>query len=123
MCWRTWYAPATEHCCSLLEAPKKQPKPPRAVVVQELEPEPSREPTRRRRKRRWREEPAVLAWAKAVKARDGECMECGSFDRLHAHHVDTSPSRRTDLSNGRTLCVSCHRKAHPTLPDVLFRAA
>lgn len=54
-------------------------------------------------------------WSKAVRARDGQCVECGSQKRLHAHHVKpwkTHPELRFDVSNGITLCCWCHEKAH-----------
>lgn len=51
----------------------------------------------------WREQ--VLRKANFV------CEECGSSDRLHAHHVKgwyTHPKLRFRTSNGRCLCHSCH---------------
>jgi 5-methylcytosine-specific restriction endonuclease McrA len=57
-----------------------------------------------------------MKWARAVKARDGmRCVECGATDRLHAHHIVRwihSVELRYELSNGVTLCYSCHEKAH-----------
>jgi hypothetical protein len=55
-------------------------------------------------------------WVKAVKDRDGrKCVECGSDDRLHAHHIkqwSDYPELRCDVSNGVTLCQKCHEKVH-----------
>jgi hypothetical protein len=54
-------------------------------------------------------------WSKAVKERDGRCMECGSLEHLHAHHVlpkSTNPELRLEVSNGRTLCYGCHKRWH-----------
>jgi transposase len=55
-------------------------------------------------------------WAKAVKDRDEwACRECGSKDRLHAHHVKRwrdYPDLRYDVGNGLTLCHTCHEAAH-----------
>lgn len=55
-------------------------------------------------------------WRDAVKARDGyRCVECGETKRLHAHHIKPwkkAPELRYELSNGKTLCVSCHQAAH-----------
>jgi hypothetical protein len=53
-------------------------------------------------------------WRKSVFERDGyKCVECGSGGKLQADHIkpfSTHEKLRFDLSNGRTLCVSCHRK-------------
>lgn len=55
-------------------------------------------------------------WVKTVKNRDGwRCVECSSQDRLHAHHIKRwkdYPDLRYEVSNGVTLCHSCHEKAH-----------
>ena len=56
----------------------------------------------------------VVAWAEDVKAR-GRCEECGSKDRLEAHHVlrwSEYPPGRVDPANGQCLCLDCHAKAH-----------
>ena len=60
------------------------------------------------------------AWREAVFARDNwECQEChdrsgnGHTVILNADHIkpfSTHPELRFDIDNGRTLCVSCHRK-------------
>lgn len=55
------------------------------------------------------------AWSKAVRLRDGICQKCGAFDRLHAHHIKRwkdYPELRYDLTNGVTLCYTCHEEAH-----------
>lgn len=56
------------------------------------------------------------AWVKAVKDRDGwRCVECGSTEGLHAHHVKSwryHPDLRYEVSNGKTLCEPCHEAAH-----------
>jgi 5-methylcytosine-specific restriction endonuclease McrA len=54
-------------------------------------------------------------WSKAVKQRDGECLRCGATTKLHAHHIHQFiryPEKRFELSNGMTLCKSCHHKEH-----------
>jgi hypothetical protein len=54
-------------------------------------------------------------WRSKVIERDGRCMECGAEENLHAHHIKNFaefPQLRTELSNGITLCQSCHRKLH-----------
>jgi hypothetical protein len=52
-------------------------------------------------------------WARSVKRRDGRCLNCGSVSDLTAHHVlswKEHPASRFDLSNGKTLCRSCHKQ-------------
>jgi hypothetical protein len=59
-------------------------------------------------------------WRRTVFERDDyTCQECGARSaagirvRLEADHVQpfaSFPDLRFDLSNGRTLCASCHRK-------------
>lgn len=55
-------------------------------------------------------------WAAGVKDRDNHtCQDCGSQERLHAHHIKRwkdYPALRYDLSNGITLCSTCHERAH-----------
>lgn len=61
----------------------------------------------------------VTAWSKKVKERDGyRCVECnyqgipGNKD-THADHIKPWSKYidlRFELSNGRTLCVPCHKK-------------
>lgn len=61
-------------------------------------------------------------WASFVKARANyTCEECGAPGE-HAHHIVPidSGGDPLDLDNGVCLCVSCHRKKHPDLPDCLF---
>ena len=54
-------------------------------------------------------------WRDAVFERDSfTCVKCGQVGgKLHADHIkpySLFPELRFDVSNGRTLCVSCHRK-------------
>lgn len=54
-------------------------------------------------------------WSKAVRERDGKCVECGETRGLHAHHKKRwkdYPSLRYDVANGITLCQPCHQRAH-----------
>lgn len=55
-----------------------------------------------------------LDWVENVKKRDSyKCRECESTQFLEAHHVysyDEYPRKRCDISNGVTLCRSCHKK-------------
>jgi 5-methylcytosine-specific restriction endonuclease McrA len=54
-------------------------------------------------------------WRQAVLKRDNlQCQQCGSEDRLVAHHIegwkgDGSPSD-FDVNNGLTLCEPCHNR-------------
>jgi len=63
-------------------------------------------------------------WAKDVLKRDGYiCQHCGATSQLQAHHIAPFakvPAKRLDLSNGITLCATCHSKQHPELPRWLF---
>jgi len=58
-----------------------------------------------------------LDWRKSVYERDlHTCQSC--LDRgvkLNAHHIEAfseNPQLRTDIGNGITLCVSCHKEYH-----------
>jgi len=60
---------------------------------------------------------AGIAWAKAVKKRDGQiCQACFYPSKeIHAHHIESfarNPELQTDLNNGVTLCVNCHYALH-----------
>lgn len=55
------------------------------------------------------------AWRKAVFERDNyTCQECGQYGgKLQADHIKPYclfPELRTDINNGRTLCLDCHKK-------------
>lgn len=59
--------------------------------------------------------PDYTAWRTRVFQRDAyTCVECGQRGgTLHADHIKPFayyPDLRFDVSNGRTLCVSCHEK-------------
>jgi 5-methylcytosine-specific restriction endonuclease McrA len=53
-------------------------------------------------------------WRLAVFERDNyRCVECGATGYLHADHIQPYakyPDLRHDVTNGRTLCVNCHRR-------------
>lgn len=58
-------------------------------------------------------------WSKTIKERDGYCCQnpnCRSrVGIMHAHHIDSyvdNPYLRTSVTNGITLCVSCHTEFH-----------
>lgn len=54
------------------------------------------------------------SWSHKIRNRDDNtCQHCGSKEKLHAHHIipwNTNIELRYDLSNGITLCNSCHHK-------------
>ena len=60
-------------------------------------------------------------FAKAVLTRDRVCQNCGSTELLQAHHIKhRADGGSDDLSNGITLCASCHADEHPNVPRKLF---
>lgn len=63
-----------------------------------------------------RKEPGLKIWRKMVIDRDGHrCTSCGANERLEAHHISPyviDEARRLDLSNGQTLCRTCHQHVH-----------
>lgn len=43
------------------------------------------------------------------------CRKCGAKEYLATHHIENyseKESLRTDINNGVTLCVECHKKFH-----------
>ena len=61
--------------------------------------------------------PEYRNWSSAVYERDDyTCQYCGYREgKLHAHHIfpySTHPHRRGDISNGITLCRTCHINFH-----------
>lgn len=64
--------------------------------------------------------PGYKEWVQAVYERDGyTCQCCGDRKggNLNAHHLDGyawNKEKRTDVSNGVTLCDSCHKAFHTT---------
>lgn len=70
-----------------------------------------------RAKGRWI--PHYTEWVKAVhKKFDYTCQKCkqrGGGTVIHAHHIESyasHPDKRTDVSNGITLCSKCHYALH-----------
>ena len=56
-------------------------------------------------------------WRKKVFERDeNQCVKCGNFGRLHAHHIvpwKENIELRFDVNNGKTYCRSCHMSIEP----------
>lgn len=70
-----------------------------------------------------RNTPEYKEWRNSVYERDGySCQHCGTNKDLHAHHVKTfseSPELRFVVSNGITVCRTCHGIIHGrVLPDI-----
>ena len=65
---------------------------------------------------RQNERPGQAAWSRAILERDRfMCVKCSKGGKLHAHHIIGFAScreRREDISNGATLCESCHTDFH-----------
>lgn len=60
---------------------------------------------------------AHVTWRNNVLANEPTCQHCGCKSDLIAHHivpVRDDPTLLFDVSNGGTLCNSCHRKFHAT---------
>lgn len=75
-----------------------------------------------------RKYPQYDIWRKGVYSRDNYfCQLCGSKKSgiLIAHHINSYlrfPELRTELSNGVTLCNSCHKEFHSTYGNKNFSA-
>jgi hypothetical protein len=56
-------------------------------------------------------------WRLAVLERDSyTCQDCGAKEDLDVHHIimwKDDKDKRYDISNGLTLCYSCHKAVHP----------
>lgn len=63
-----------------------------------------------------RNEPGYEKFRRKVLKRDGySCQLCGAVDNLEVHHKKlyaNYPKLRTVVSNGITLCNSCHKNVH-----------
>ncbi len=58
----------------------------------------------------------LTTWGQAVKKRDNyTCTKCGNKNDVEAHHIipySEQPDLKYELSNGTTLCHSCHLQVH-----------
>lgn len=65
-------------------------------------------------KANWRTLPSYKRWRTLVFKRDGyKCVNCRATDKLIPHHIkpaDLYPNLRLIVSNGQTLCRSCHSR-------------
>jgi 5-methylcytosine-specific restriction endonuclease McrA len=128
-----------EHQAKLNAAQTGRPKPPevRLKISKTLtgrpghkHQEPARKAISAAQRQRWapvrsadsRKTYELRMWRQAVLERDGyRCVSCRTDKDLHTHHIKLwkhHPELRFDLSNGQTLCKSCHARA-----DNLGRAA
>jgi len=48
----------------------------------------------------------------AIARAGGRCMDCGSRERLHVHHLTYSRWRREEARDLQVLCARCHRRRH-----------
>lgn len=74
-----------------------------------------------------RDDPRLDRWREAVFERDGyTCQDCGELGgNLHAHHIERwskAPDKRFEVSNGITLCHTCHWRRHYVAGDTVANA-
>ena len=96
VCYRKWYR----------EHPRKRPERGRRSMGQKI-----------RHTREYQE-----FKERVMKREHGVCQLCDkpAVDVHHKIPLDIAPELATDDSNGIALCLSCHRKKHPKLPDKFF---
>lgn len=66
----------------------------------------------------------LIRWSKEVRKRANYiCEICGepAIDSHHLVPVCVDDSLKYDLDNGIAVCLTCHRKQHPDLPDLFFK--
>lgn len=69
----------------------------------------------------YRSYPGYYSWRREVLKRDGyKCVKCKDSTReLHVHHIiphSVEKEKRLEVSNGASLCVTCHRDIHKNTP-------
>lgn len=67
----------------------------------------------------------LKTWSDTIKARDNKCLNCGSVNDLHAHHIlpkSTHPGLSLDITNGKTLCYRCHKIEHEKNRPIRIRS-
>ncbi len=64
----------------------------------------------------WRNRVQNRLWRETCLERDDhKCQTCGNKEKLHVHHIKSwndYPELRFEISNGQTLCISCHSTLH-----------
>jgi 5-methylcytosine-specific restriction endonuclease McrA len=63
----------------------------------------------------WRKTREYRIWRANVIRRDKVCTVCGSGQHRQAHHIEQgayNTALRYDISNGVTLCRTCHTSFH-----------
>lgn len=69
----------------------------------------------------WKEDkipcrPSLNSWKRQVLDRDGYvCINCNSIEKLCAHHIEAysaAPELAAVVTNGATLCLTCHTDLH-----------
>jgi 5-methylcytosine-specific restriction endonuclease McrA len=68
-----------------------------------------------------RRSPEYFKWRARVLKRDNHtCVECGAVENVQADHIKPFawyPELRFEVSNGRTLCIDCHKKTSSYLSN------
>jgi len=66
----------------------------------------------------------IIRWSKEVRKRANNVCELCGEPAVDAHHIVpicVDKELIYDLDNGIALCLECHRKKHPELPEALFK--
>lgn len=74
-----------------------------------------------------RDDPRLDEWRESVFGRDEyTCQDCGQVGgQLHAHHIERwseAPGKRFEVTNGVTLCHTCHWRRHYVSGDAVADA-
>jgi len=63
----------------------------------------------------WRNTTEYRVWRAGVIRRDARCQVCDSLQNREAHHINHAtyfPEQRFEITNGITLCATCHSHFH-----------
>lgn len=67
---------------------------------------------------------ATKKWRKSILERDNyTCVKCASKNNLQAHHINDwskNITNRLDISNGMTLCITCHANEHKNIKSFIL---
>lgn len=58
---------------------------------------------------------AIMYWSKYIMRMHKKCQQCGSDEKLVAHHIfykSKYPQLSLNIDNGITLCTNCHHELH-----------